>query len=60
MDTQLAPTLPADASAANPYFGMGGSYSYDSATGQTTLLERAGLTAPEAVADTAPTNTIQE
>lgn len=30
---------------ANPYEGQGGSYSFDPATGQTTLIERAGLPA---------------
>jgi hypothetical protein len=54
-----ADALPADADTNHPYFGKGGSYSFDPATGQTTLLERAGL-ATDATADAAPTNTTQE
>ena len=39
------PATPDQAPAANPYEGHGGSYSLDPATGQTTLIERAGLQA---------------
>lgn len=32
---------------SHPYFGQGGSYQFDPATGQTTLIERAGTPLPD-------------
>lgn len=60
--TTLTPSKPAPAPVAapeNPYFGQGGSYRFDPATGLTTLASRAGLestTAP-AIAPAAPAAT---
>lgn len=42
---------PAAAPTENPFFGHGGSYRFDPATGQTVLLERAGETAAPAAPD---------
>lgn len=39
------PATPDQEPATNPYEGHGGSYSFDPTTGQTTLIERAGLQA---------------
>jgi len=44
--TTITPPKPAAAPLAapeNPYFGQGGSYRFDPASGQTTLIGRAGL-----------------
>lgn len=42
---------PVDANPAHPFFGQGGSYRFDPASGQTTLIERAGETAAPATQD---------
>ena len=42
--TKTVPPVPMPP-PTNPYEGHGGSYSLDPATGQTTLIERAGLQA---------------
>lgn len=51
--TQPKPAAAPAAAPENPYFGHGGSYRYDPASGQTTLLARAGLV-DEAAAPAAP------
>lgn len=47
----LASAAPVDANPAHPFFGHGGSYRFDPATGQTVLLERAGETTAPAAPD---------
>lgn len=51
---------PVDTNPAHPFFGHGGSYRFDPATGKTTLIERAGedvATSTEEPAPAAPSST---
>ncbi len=41
-NTPKPSTTPAQDNPAHPFFGQGGSYRFDPATGQTTLIERSG------------------
>jgi len=45
-NTPKPSATPVDANPDHPFFGHGGSYRFDPATGQTTLIERAGETVP--------------
>lgn len=46
--------IAAIAAPANPHEGQGGSYQYDPATGQTTLIQRAGHQTADAAEDGNP------
>lgn len=45
---------PAQDNPAHPFFGQGGSYRFDPASGQTTLIERAGEAAATSTPEPAP------